>query len=135
MSVCALVASGLNFDVDSYLPRSPFRVLSVFRKGQIPPKGNPQQQPRPDSGFTVLVGEDQAAELSIQVPAALRFLLKHEKELVRLRGLGVDNLLLDFGVEVGNELQQSHYLTPELMIALAKLKMGLMFSLVNLPRG
>jgi hypothetical protein len=43
MGSCVFVASGLNFDVDSYLPGQPFQVTGIFRKGGLPP--------RPDSGF------------------------------------------------------------------------------------
>ena len=42
MGVCAFVASGLNFDVDRYLQGSPFKARNTFRKGQIPPKDNPE---------------------------------------------------------------------------------------------
>ena len=99
MGVCAFVASGLNFDVDRYLKGSPFKAMSVFRKGQLPPKDNPQQQPRPDSGFVALLSQDREPNLSNQIKDGLEFLSNCEKELNRLKKCNVDNMLLDFGVE------------------------------------
>lgn len=135
MGVCAFVASGLNFDVDRYLKGSPFKAISVFRKGQIPAKDNPERQPRPDSGFIAIVSENHEPDLSQQFKEALAFLLKHEKELGRLKDCGVDNMLLDFGFEVGDKIQQSGYLPPELIVALGRFGMGLIFSAVQIPRG
>ena len=109
MGVCAFVASGLNFDVDLNLKSCPFKAISVFRKGQIPPKDNPQRQPRPDSGFVMLVSEGPGDLSSQQIEEVLLFLFKSEKELDRLKNAGVDNMLLDFGVELTGQLQQSQY--------------------------
>ena len=135
MGVCAFVASGLNFDVDRYLKGSPFKAISVFRKGQIPAKDNPERQPRPDSGFVVVVSEDQGADASQKYKEALTFLFQHEKELDRLKDVGVDNMLLDFGVAVGDKLQQSEYMPPEFIVALGRFGMGLVFTTIQLPRG
>lgn len=52
--------------------------------------------------------------------SALQFLCKHEKELDRLKSVGVDNMLLDFSVEVGEEFQKSEYLPPELLVVMAR---------------
>ena len=65
----------------------------------------------------------------------MTFLVKHEKELDRLKLKGVDNMLLDFGVELGDEIQHSEYLPPELLMVMARFNMGLMFSAVRIPRG
>ena len=135
MGVCVFVASGLNFDVDRYLGSSPFKPMAVFRKGDIPPKNNPEKKPRPDSGFVVLISGDREVSLSQQLSQALAFLTQHSSELQTIRTVGVDNMLMDLGVEVGNKLQQAEYLPPELIAALGRLGMGLIFSVVTLPRG
>ena len=135
MGVCAFVASGLSFDVDRYLKGSPFKVTTVFRKGEIPAKVNPERQSRPDSGFAVLVNSEESPSLSAQVKPALQFLAKHEKEIDGLKAHGVDNLLLDFGMEVGDEIQRSEYLPPELLVAMARFRMGIVFSAIRIPRG
>ncbi len=135
MGVCTFVARGLDFDVDRYLKGSLFKPMGVFHKGEIPPKDNPQWRPRPDSGFVLVLSDDGKPGLTQQVEDALVFLLKHEKELDRLKRFGVDNMLLDFGVEVSFQIQHSEYLPPELMVALGRFRMGLVFTAIQLPRG
>jgi len=135
MGVCVFVASGLNFDVDGYLQKSPFKAVSVFRKGHIPPKDNPQHQPRPDSGFVVLVAQSPDLGLSLEISEALKFLHKHEQEILHLKNYGVDNALFDFGVEHQGMIQEAKYLPPELIAALARFGMGLIFSTVQFPKG
>jgi hypothetical protein len=135
MGVCMFVASGLSFDVDRYLAGSPFKAMSVFRKGQVPPKDNPANKPRPDSGFVVLISGDQEPGLAQQFKDALAFLGEHESELKAVRQVGVDNMLLDLGVQVGDKMQQAEYLPPELIAVLGRLGMGLIFSVIQLPWG
>jgi hypothetical protein len=135
MGVCVFVASGLNFDVDRYLAGGAFKAMSVFRKGEIPPKNNPERKPRPDSGFVVLVSDDPQPNLSKQFADALRFLVEHQAELKAVKAVGVDNMLLDLGMQAGNQVTQAEYLPPELIAALARLGMGVMFSVLQLPRG
>ena len=134
MGVCAFVASGLNFDVDGYLKKSPFKPMTVFRKGEVPTK-DPNPQPRPNSGFVAIVAHTPEPGILNEIPKALTFLIKHEREFLRLRDLGVDNSLLDFCVENQGKIQESNYLPPELIAALARFRMGLIFSTIQLPRG
>jgi hypothetical protein len=135
MGVCVFVASGLNFDVDRYLAGSPFKAMTVFRKGDVPAKNNPDKKPRPDSGFVVLISADKELGLGQQLGEALAFLTAHDAELKAVRQVGVDNMLLDLGVETGNKVQQAEYIPPELIATLGRLGMGLIFSVVQLPRG
>lgn len=127
MGSCVFVASGLNFDVDNYLRGQPFQVAKVFRKGGLPP--------RPDSGFVVQVSSDLEPGLSPQISSALRFLIENEERIIRMRECGVDNQLLDFGVPSQEVEQHAHYLPPELMVALGRFRMGLIFSVVDLRRA
>ena len=115
MGVCVFVASGLSFDVDRYLAGSPFKAMTVFRKGDVPPKNNPDRKPRPDSGFVVLLSGDQELGLGQQLKEALAFLEQHESELKAVRQVGVDNMLLDLGVQVRDKMQQAEYIPPELI--------------------
>jgi hypothetical protein len=135
MGVCVFVASGVDFDVDEYLRESPFKALSVFWKGHVPAKDNPAKEPRPDSGFVVLVNQDEKPTLLDQVMAALEFLAYYKNEFERLKEARVDNMLLDFGMPQQQVLQQAQYLPPELIQALSSLEMGLIFSVVQLLRG
>ena len=134
MGVCVFVASGLSFDVDRYLAGSPFKAMAVFRKGDIPPKNNPERKPRRDSGFVVLISGDRELGLGRQLKEALVFLDRHDAELKAVREVGVDNMLLDLSVQVADQMKQAEYLPPELIAALGRLGMGLIFSVVQLPR-
>ena len=135
MGACLFVARGLNFDVDRYLASSPFKAVRVYRKGDVPPKNNPEQQVRVDSGFAVVVSGDYEIGLSQQLKEALAFLDQHEAELQAMREVGVDDMRLDLGLEVGDKMQQVEYLPPELIERLGRLGMGVIFSVVQLPRG
>jgi hypothetical protein len=135
MGVCVFVASGLNFDVDRYLVGSPFKAMTVFRKGDVPPKNNPERKPRPDSGFVVLISGDREPGVNKQLKEALAFLTAHESELKAVRSAGADNMLLDLGVETGDKMQQAEYIPPELIAVMGQLEMGMIFSVVQLPRG
>jgi hypothetical protein len=44
-------------------------------------------------------------------------------------------MLLDFGVELGDEIQHPEYLPPELLVVMARFGMGLVFSAIRIPRG
>jgi len=137
MGTCMFVASGLNFDVDAYFPGSPFKdqIASVFRKGQIPTRDNPQKIAGPDSGFVHMVSASQEPHLKCQIHPALEFLSKYEKEFARLKGNGVDNMLLAFGMEGQQTIERAQYLPPELIVALSRYHMGLVFSTVRIPTG
>ncbi len=135
MGVCVFVASGLSFDVDRYLAGSPFKAMTVFRKGDVLAKNHPERKSRPDSGFVVMISGDRELGLGQQLKEALAFLEQHESALKKMRQVGVDNMLLDLGVQVGDKMQQAEYIPPELTAALGRLGMGLIFSVVQLPRG
>ena len=137
MGTCMFVASGLDFDVDAYFPGSPFKgqIATVFRKGQIPTRDNPQKIPRPDSGFVHMVSATQEPHLKCQIAPALEFLSQYEMEFARLKRMGVDNMLLDFGMEGQETIERAQYLPPELIVALSRYNMGLVFSTVRIPSG
>lgn len=135
MGVAAFIATGLDFDVDGFLKRSPFKPASVFRKGDIPPKDNPTQQPRPDSGFVVVIQGNEQPAILPQVQAAYDFLGLHEQEICRARNMGADTMMLDFGVPHQAILQQSVFLQPPLIEEAGKLGLGIMFSVITWPQG
>ena len=134
MGVCAFVASGVNFEVDEYLLATPFEVLCVFHKGDPRPEGSPENGPRPDSGFAAVVSHDDFPHLLDQVGEALDFLEVHEKELERLKGLGVDRMALDFRVSQQQGDHRAHSVPPELVRAMSRFQMELVFS-VEVPES
>jgi len=132
MGACVFVASGLNFDVDSYLKTCPFKPVATFRRGTVPAK---ETVPRPDSGFVVVVADRAGLDVADQAKAALTFMSKYEQEFTALRKCGVDRLLLDFGVERSGKIQDSHYLARDVVSALARSGFGIVFSSVQFPSG
>ncbi len=130
MGVCAFVASGVNFDVDGYLQATPFEVLCVFHKGDARPD-EPEDGPRPDSGFAAVVSHDDFPHLHDQVWEASDFLETHENELGRLKALGADHMALDFRVPQWEAPQPVHHWTSELIAAMARWQMELVFSVVE----
>ena len=127
MGVCAFVASGANFDVDKHLRDTPFEVLFVFHKGDIRPDA-PEDGPRPDSGFAAVVSHDDLPHLHDQIGEAQDFLESHEKELDRLKALGAERMALDFRVA---QTEAVHCWTSELIAAMARWQMELVFSVVE----
>jgi hypothetical protein len=93
--------------VDRYLASSPFKALTVFQKGAVPPMNTPERKSRSDSGFVVLVSGDQELGLVPRLKEALAFLNEQGAELKAVRKVGVDNMLLDFGVQVADKIQQA----------------------------
>lgn len=128
MSVCVLVASGVDFDVDEYLRESPFKPQHVYHKGETASKDRPEGELLTESGFVLVVGEDEHPRLIERVVQALDY---WDEELHALTDAGADKMLLDFGVEQQTMLQRPQYLPPELITAMSRLEMGLVFSVVR----
>ena len=135
MGTCAFVAIGVNFDVDQYLHDSPFEVLSVFHKGDARPERDVEDGPRPDSGFVAVVSHDHFPHLLDQVAEALDFLETHEKEFERLKSLGVDMMALDFRVPQPDSRQPTHTWPSELIAAMGRWHMELVFSVVEVQEA
>jgi hypothetical protein len=74
-------------------------------------------------------------DLSAQIPAALNFLLKHDDEILRAKKFGAEDLVLDFGIVPGQKIQSTVHLPPNLVMTLGLLDMGIVFSVIQLPRG
>jgi hypothetical protein len=107
----------------------------VFHKGEIPPLKNPNLVPRPDSGFVLMVSNDQNRDLNNQIREAIAFLSHSEKEIRRMNNYGVDNRLFNFGVERQDVIERYAYLPPQLLTAMARFEMGVTMSSYVLPKG
>ncbi len=132
MAVCVLVASGPEFEVDEYLRESPFQPQQVYHKGELPAGTNPEPEPLAESGFALLVGQEDYPELVELVVQALDY---WDEELHELSNAGAEKLVLDFGIAEESLVQHPHYLPPELIAAMNRLEMGLVFSVVRQPKG
>jgi hypothetical protein len=128
MGLCVLVASGPDFDVDDYLRDSPFKPQHIYRKGETAAKDNPEAELLTESGFVWVVGQDEYPQLIEQV---LRTLDYWDEELHQLNDAGADKMILDFGITEKTMLQRPQFLPPELIAAMSRLEMGLVFSVVR----
>ena len=128
MGICVLVASGADFDVDEYLRESPFEPQHVYHKGEAASKNHPEGDPLTESGFVLVVGEDEYPQLTERVVQALDY---WDEELHALNDAGADKMLLDFGVDEQTMLQRPQYLPPELITAMSHLEMALVVSVIR----
>jgi hypothetical protein len=135
MGVCVLNVSGLNFRVGEFLKESPFKPSSVYHRGDIPKCKNPERIPRPDSGFVILINEDQVVDTVEQIKAARRFLNDFATELQRAKEFGADDLRMDFAQLRGRGVQESQYFPPDFLFLTGKMGIGIEASSVQLATG
>lgn len=68
-------------------------------------------------------------EVDQQLDDAIDFLNRHEKALQQLAAYsGVEDAVLDFGIEDRDVGAQADYFRPELLLAMGRLKIGLVVS-------
>lgn len=89
-------------------------------------------EPLTESGFVLLLGEE---DYPVLVEQAVRALDYWDEDLHLLNDAGADKMLLNFGVSEQSILQHPQYLPPELILAMSRLEMGLVFSVVREQTG
>lgn len=96
--MCVLRAYGKKFDVDSFLKRSPWKPIAVFRRGEK--RGVLSKKKNTESSFNLDVSDASWLNLTAQLRDAKKFIQKNKKELRRLKKFaGVDSVVLDFPLE------------------------------------
>lgn len=135
MAVCVLNVSGLNFRVDEFLKSSRLKVASIYRKGEVPGSKNPNKIPRPDSGFVVLISNEENETTAETIERAAQFLNEFSDELKRCRDYGVDDVRIDFAHVRGRDVQESQYLPPEFLVLVGSLGIGLEATSIAIPTG
>lgn len=125
---CVLRVSGCSFDVDSFLSRSSFEPLIIFRRGQrrFQSSAIPAEE---ESGINVSVSEREFSDLQGQVTDAIRFLSENASELTRLRSLdGVEQMALDFPIQSRDVAVQRDYFPAALLALICELQIALIVS-------
>jgi len=123
---CVLRAYGSDLDVDGYLSQVELTELLIIvrRKGTRRFEG--QKNPDTISGFNLRVSEAEFSELDQQQADALAFLQQYERELGLLAAFpGVEDVVLDFGIEDRNVAAQVDSFPPELLRKMGALDIGL----------
>lgn len=95
MPGAVLRVSGAKVNVRRFLEDTTLAPSTVYWKGQLRFKSS--KKPSLSNGFNISVSEASGDELQRQVRDAKRFLLKHVKDIRRMRRLRL-NAVLDFGV-------------------------------------
>jgi len=118
-----LRVSGKAFDVDSYLEKSPFNIIKVYRKGE---KRSTRSKVNQCSGINISVSEIDFDRYQGQLEEALVFLTTHEAELHRLRDFpGCDSAYIDFGAEIYPPGWCSFYFPHALLLKAGELRIDL----------
>ena len=132
MGVCMFTASGLNFDVDGFLRGSSLKLFTVYHQGESPKAGNILFRPQEEPGFMLLVSHDDKPKLVEQGLAALDFIAANNQEFEHLIEVGAEKLLLHFGLAKHQIAKRPQYLPPELLLAMGRSGIGLVFAVVDI---
>lgn len=125
---CYLRASGVDFAVDDFVKESGLFPCDcrIFRKGEpMFPKTQPHDHMEEDSGVNIKVSAAQRNDLETQIAEAITYLQKNGDEIIKLRQFsGVENIGLDFGVEIPSQLGTNYFL-PELLSLVGRIGIGI----------
>ena len=132
--MCVLRVSGKHFDPVKFLGSSTLKPYSVFRAGEPRFASQSNDEIHAVSGFKVDVSRRSRDNLSGQVVDAIRFLVKHERTLLKLREIAeVDDVRLDFPVNLlidrQNVFTQYEYFPPKLIALAGAVGCGLEISI------
>lgn len=125
---CVIHFVGDTVDVEELQRLCPAPPCAVFRKG-LPRTNRPTARPARTSGLSVMASEADFDFLEEQQKEALAFLQKHRSALLAMRQVsGLESASIDFGISMRNVIAQSDAFEPDLLAALADLKLCLVLS-------
>lgn len=125
---CVIHFAGDSVDIEELQRLSPKLACSVFQKG-LPLSNRPGARPARTSGLSLVVSEADFDLLEEQQKEALEFLQEHRSALLVMRQApGIELASIDFGISMRNVIVQSDSFEPQLLTALADLKLRLVLS-------
>ena len=115
---CIIRAAGTNFDVDSFIAKSPLVVDSFWRKCERRfICGESSDATNSSSGIRIAVSQADFSELSLQIEDVIVFLRQNLEAIKTLVFFpGVEGVVLDFGAEVFPPGWASFTFHPELLL-------------------
>jgi hypothetical protein len=117
---CVLRVAGRDFDVDAYLRRGGLIPTAVYRRGEARFPTLPRARKNLQSGFNIVVSKKDSSDFAGQVKDAVSFLVRHRRAVRALRRQkGVEDAILDFGVERRPEAVVQIEVFPEDLVRLA----------------
>ena len=99
--MCVLRAFGSRFAANRFAARTSLPIVTVYKRGEPRLRSKPRGARHQYSGITAVVSDASWSDLQAQARDAVRFLVKHNREIRRLSRLpGVDELVLDFPIDL-----------------------------------
>ena len=98
---CILTISGRNFDVDNFVDKSKLQPYRKSYKGQPKLKTNPDSEKLLRSSISIETSKADFDNLKKQVADTIRYLKRNKEKLSHVATTkGVDNAILDFGIDL-----------------------------------
>ena len=124
-----LRVSGQRFAAREFAQRSSLPICAVHVRGDLRAGGKPGGKRSQNSGVAIVVSDSEFTDLKGQIRDAVKFLTKHQRAISRLTKLsGVESSTLDFGIASRSVAAQFDCFSPELLLLLGKLGIGLEIS-------
>lgn len=110
---CVLRVSGDHLDVDSLLSSVHLRPDNIWHRGEPRRRSKPNGRSREDSGVTFLASDADLSEFELQIEEATKYLEDHAGLIAGIVSFeGVQNAILDFGIELRDTAIHSDTLPP-----------------------
>jgi hypothetical protein len=125
---CILRISGETLAIDELLVSVPLKPCSIYRKGQ-PTSTRPNARNAMTSGMNIVVSEADFDAFKTQLAESEAFLQSNYDSLQKLVNWpGVEEMRLDFGIEMRNVYSQCDYFPASLVKLAGSLGLGLELS-------
>lgn len=126
---CILRVFGSSLNVEALLAQTALEPDRVWKKGEPRFKTKPDGETLNNSNASFLASEADMSEFDIQTREASFFLEKNHSEIRKMVVFpGVEEVVLDFGVELRDYAIHSDYLPPKLIQVAAQAGIGLELS-------
>jgi len=127
---CCLRILGEELDVDSLVAEINIKPYKIWKKGDRRfPAGYNSNEIFCLSGITYIASDADMDDFECQLEEATEFLLEHHAAFKKIKTfLGVDQVVLDFAVQLQKAAINSDYLPPEFLGLLGELGIGLELS-------
>ena len=126
---CFLRVSGKDLDIDSLLSKISLTADRVWYKGTPRFKNEPNEDLLPLSGASFLTSNEDMGNFDAQADETTQFICKNLNDIHTLVNYNnVEEVAIDFAIELRDTAIHSDYLTPELIKIAGKAGIGIELS-------